>query len=401
MSDSKTVIAVQASLVSWEGGSDICANIWDGKPVIEHTLERVQHELPNLPIWLLVPDIPENKPLEEVAKKLNANIVFGPFDDVVTRFCMLPNNVDSVIRLIGMHPFFSVELAKDIMDTREKDPSLDVVLPPENMDVQFTVGMFSLPALRAIAHDVSNPKLRIDPLRFLCDHKARNIILQDVQYDNAPDREQLRQLARQIYQDDVLHADQSEMKQELTENSQIFGHYRLAFDFAKEQSQVPTESVLDIGGALGFRRTLQEKSQFPLDYRVIDIDPDKISQGKSLDPETKFICGNCYELPFSDNTFDMVFACEIIEHLEQPEKLLDEALRVVKKGGFVAISTPQNRSGNKPLNPNHLFEFTLDEFSTFCNRVDAEITYFTFFSGLNFADGLKTGNNMMCIFQKH
>lgn len=396
-----TAVAVQASLVSWEGGTDICANRWDGKLVLEHTIEKVKNILPDLPVWILAPDIKENKPLIKIADKYKVNIIFGSFDDVVARYCLLPDNISHVLRLIGMHPFFSKKLVQDLLTEIETDPELDVVLPPSNVDVQFSTEVFSLSALREIANDISNPKLRIDPVRFLCAHNIRKRILEPGSYVNTNDIQQLRQLAKHVYQDDVLHADQGNINQNLTENSQIFGHYRLAFDYTRDQSVTEPESILDIGGALGFRKTLQGESETPLDYRVIDIDPDKISHGKTLDPETSFICGNCYDLPFNDNTFDLVFACEIIEHVEKPERLLTEALRVTKPNGFLAISTPQNRSGNKPLNPNHLFEFTLDEFSEFCKKFDADVTYFTFYSGLNYVKGLKTGNNMMSIFKKH
>lgn len=401
MSDSKTVIAVQASLVSWEGGSDICANMWDGKLVVEHTLERVKQHFPEFPVWILSPDIPENKPLVKIAEKYNTNIILGAFNDVVSRYCLLPNEVKSVLRIIGMHPFFSVQLAKDLVECREGNPNFDVILSPENIDGQFITELFSLPALRNIADDMSLPKLRTDPARFLCTLGAQKHVLNANQYDTTSDRKKLRQLAQNVYQDDVLHADQIRMEQGFTENSQIFEHYRLGFEFAKDHSEAVTKSILDIGGALGFRNTLQKMSQIQLDYRVVDIDPEKIAQGRCHDPNTKFICGNCYNLPFSNDTFDLVFACEIIEHVEQPKRLVEEALRVAKPGGYIAISTPQNRSGEKPLNPHHLFEYTLQEFEEVCNSFNTAVTYFTFFSGTNFEEGLKTGNNMMSIFCKH
>ena len=49
---------------------------------------------------------------------------------------------------------------------------------------------------------------------------------------------------------------------------------------------------------------------------------------------------SCYKLPFKDNEVDYLVAGEMIEHLEDPQAFADEAFRVVKKGGYVAISTP-------------------------------------------------------------
>ncbi|MCL6546826.1 MAG: type I restriction-modification system subunit M N-terminal domain-containing protein [Bryobacteraceae bacterium] len=45
-------------------------------------------------------------------------------------------------------------------------------------------------------------------------------------------------------------------------------------------------------------------------------------------------------LPFADATFDCAVASEVIEHLPEPERVLDEMWRVVRPGGRVLISTP-------------------------------------------------------------
>jgi SAM-dependent methyltransferase len=45
--------------------------------------------------------------------------------------------------------------------------------------------------------------------------------------------------------------------------------------------------------------------------------------------------------PFSDNTFDLVLCCEVLEHLLiNPSHMLYEAHRVLKPGGHVLITTP-------------------------------------------------------------
>lgn len=45
-------------------------------------------------------------------------------------------------------------------------------------------------------------------------------------------------------------------------------------------------------------------------------------------------------LPFADATFDCAVASEVIEHLPEPESVLEEMWRVVRPGGRVVISTP-------------------------------------------------------------
>ncbi len=50
-----------------------------------------------------------------------------------------------------------------------------------------------------------------------------------------------------------------------------------------------------------------------------------------------FQVASLYELPFADETFDVVFAHQVLQHLGDPVGALREAARVLKKGGIVAL----------------------------------------------------------------
>lgn len=54
--------------------------------------------------------------------------------------------------------------------------------------------------------------------------------------------------------------------------------------------------------------------------------------------------GTAERLPFADASFDFVNICEVIEHVEDPKKLLFEVQRVLAPGGFAYLSIP-NRFG--------------------------------------------------------
>ena len=47
-------------------------------------------------------------------------------------------------------------------------------------------------------------------------------------------------------------------------------------------------------------------------------------------------------LPFKDGFFDLVSCLEVIEHIENAENLIDEMRRVLKKKGYLLISTPNS-----------------------------------------------------------
>lgn len=78
------------------------------------------------------------------------------------------------------------------------------------------------------------------------------------------------------------------------------------------------------------------------------------------DPERKlryeFIPASAYELPLADESFDLVVSCEVIEHLQYPEKMLAEARRVLRPGGKLILTTPY-RLRETPSDPNHVREF--------------------------------------------
>ena len=71
-----------------------------------------------------------------------------------------------------------------------------------------------------------------------------------------------------------------------------------------------------------------------------------------------------YNLPFPDDTFDVVTCVDVIEHVEDYDRLIKEMLRVSKKGVF--LSTPNrrpeytNRDGS-PKNYWHLREWSFEE----------------------------------------
>jgi SAM-dependent methyltransferase len=54
-------------------------------------------------------------------------------------------------------------------------------------------------------------------------------------------------------------------------------------------------------------------------------------------------------LPYDDDTFDLVYTVEVIEHLRNPLDLLAEAYRVLRPGGKLIITTPNVLNVNSRL----------------------------------------------------
>ena len=67
----------------------------------------------------------------------------------------------------------------------------------------------------------------------------------------------------------------------------------------------------------------------------IDLSPGmaKMSQKKGLDARV----GSATEIPFKDNTFDIVYSFKVLAHIPDIKKAVQEATRVTKKGGVLAL----------------------------------------------------------------
>ena len=61
------------------------------------------------------------------------------------------------------------------------------------------------------------------------------------------------------------------------------------------------------------------------------------------------VCGNAFQLPFRDGTFDAVFHQGLLEHFRQPHGLIAENARVLKPGGVLLVDVPQRWHYYTPL----------------------------------------------------
>lgn len=85
--------------------------------------------------------------------------------------------------------------------------------------------------------------------------------------------------------------------------------------------------------------------------------------------------GDACELPFQNESVDYLVAGEMIEHLEDPKKFVQEAKRVVKKGGWIAISTPfeETISQGKIGGEQHVWAFTMEDIKDMFGECETEL----------------------------
>lgn len=66
----------------------------------------------------------------------------------------------------------------------------------------------------------------------------------------------------------------------------------------------------------------------------------RLSSYKQVSERAHFCVGDIMQLPYSDETLDMVIASEVIEHAPQPQEVMREITRVLRPDGRLALTIP-------------------------------------------------------------
>lgn len=82
---------------------------------------------------------------------------------------------------------------------------------------------------------------------------------------------------------------------------------------------------------------------------------------------------NKYPWPIQDNYFDAALCRDIVEHLDDVVKLMEELHRVLKPNGKIIIYTPHFAHPNSFRDPTHKHHFTYGTFDYFTGDIDYPI----------------------------
>ncbi len=140
----------------------------------------------------------------------------------------------------------------------------------------------------------------------------------------------------------VVHADFDQMAdthlsvKHVEEKVQVIDKYLPGF-------LTPGKKILEVGSGFGaftvFTRILYG-------YDTIGVEPDSVVRSIAL--QLAESCGtdceiaNCpgEALIFPDETFDLVYSSNVLEHVQDPARVLSESVRVLKPGGYLFFTYP-------------------------------------------------------------
>jgi len=80
---------------------------------------------------------------------------------------------------------------------------------------------------------------------------------------------------------------------------------------------------------------------------------------------------NSWRLPFKDECYDTAVSFQVLEHHPNPQKMIEEMIRITKKGGYIMLSFPLIAGLHEK--PNDFFRLTEYGLKEFLKKQKAEI----------------------------
>lgn len=97
------------------------------------------------------------------------------------------------------------------------------------------------------------------------------------------------------------------------------------------------QSILDAGCGDG-EALIRLKRCLPDNVAAFDINKGRIDDARNRLPDVKIETQDIYQLPYDDNSFDLILCLEVLEHLKNPSSALKEIARVTSK--YLIVSVP-------------------------------------------------------------
>ena len=120
----------------------------------------------------------------------------------------------------------------------------------------------------------------------------------------------------------------------------------------RKLAPIEGKKLLEIGSGYGTNLAVFVKD-FGIDG--YGVEPDGEGLGRSYASSRELFAANGIDpnrivaavgeaLPFADQTFDLIYSSYVLEHVRDPEKVLTEAVRVLKPGGMAVFELPNHLS---------------------------------------------------------
>lgn len=106
----------------------------------------------------------------------------------------------------------------------------------------------------------------------------------------------------------------------------------------KELSHINYQDLLDCGCGTGPMISLLYEKDKSKHYVGLDLTPKMIEVARSKKLKgTEWVVGDCENLPFEDESFDVIICTNSFHHYPNPQNFFDSAKRVLRPGGRLVL----------------------------------------------------------------
>lgn len=152
----------------------------------------------------------------------------------------------------------------------------------------------------------------------------------------------------------------------------------IIFDHLRKSVPSKQLNILNVGAATGHTSVLLEEfgqvTSIEYDPECFDFTKEKLG--------INIINASATALPFDDETFDLVCAFDVIEHIEEDALAVSEMGRVCKKGGILCLTVPAFMglwSKHDDINQ-HFRRYILADLVPLFDELNGKVNYSTYFS---------------------
>ena len=103
-------------------------------------------------------------------------------------------------------------------------------------------------------------------------------------------------------------------------------------------TKLQPQTLLDAGCGEGFVSDIFLKAMPDAQVTGFDVLEDSVKLARLRNPRASFTVGDIYNIDAPDDTYDVVYCFEVLEHLHEPDRALLEMARVAKH--HVVLSVP-------------------------------------------------------------
>ncbi|MBP9889049.1 MAG: class I SAM-dependent methyltransferase [Leptospiraceae bacterium] len=168
---------------------------------------------------------------------------------------------------------------------------------------------------------------------------------------------------------EYIHSFTESEQQRLVAQAEFLAHYTHPFlEFS------PSDSVLEIGCGVGAQIKLLSNSHSYKKIVGIDFEPKQIEKAKQILlneiklGKVELAVGSGTNLPYADESFDVVYIFFVLEHFYNPSLILQEIKRVLKPGGKFFCTEVYN-SGISIFPANEYLTHYWDQFNKLQTRI--------------------------------